>query len=64
MRGAGRHLEAAVYAVEEVLPPEIEEAVRLWHAIGSGDVLRLLYPTVESVGEADARTSMREWLAL
>jgi amidase len=32
--------------------------------IGSGDVLRLLYPIVERVGEADARTSMREWLAL
>ena len=64
VRGAGRHLEAAGYAVEEILPPDIEEAVRLWHAIGSGDVLRLLYPTVESVGEADARTSMREWLAL
>jgi amidase len=64
VRGAGRHLEAAGYAVEEVLPPDIEEAVRLWHAIGSGDFLRLLYPTVERVGEADARTSMREWLAL
>ncbi len=47
-----------------MLPPDIEEAVRLWHAIGSGDVLRLLYPTVERVGEADAATSMREWLAL
>ena len=50
--------------VEEILPPDIEDTVRLWHAIGSGDVLRLLYPTVESVGEVDARTSMREWLAL
>jgi amidase len=38
--------------------------VRLWHVIGSGDVLRLLWPTVERVGEADARTSMREWMAL
>ncbi len=33
--------------------------VRLWHAIGMGDVLRLLYPTVERVGEADAVTLMR-----
>jgi amidase len=46
------------------LPPDIEEAVRLWHVIGSGDVLRMLWPTVERVGEADAKTSMREWMAL
>ena len=33
--------------------------VRLWHAIGMGECLRLLYPTVERVGEADAVTLMR-----
>ena len=35
VRRAGRHLTAAGYLVEEVLPPDIEEAARLWHAIGS-----------------------------
>jgi amidase len=64
VRMAGRHLAAVGYVVEETLPPDIEEAVRLWHAIGSGDVLRMLWPTVERVGEADAKTSMREWMAL
>jgi amidase len=64
VRAAGQHLAAAGYAVEEVLPPDIEEAARLWHAIGSGDVLRMLWPVVERVGEADAKTSMREWMAL
>ena len=40
VRTAGRHLAAAGYAVEELLPPETEEVARLWHIIGSGDVLR------------------------
>ena len=64
VRTAGRHLMAAGYAVEEALPPDIEAAARLWHAIGSNDVLRLLLPLVEQHGDAAAKTSMREWVAL
>jgi amidase len=64
VRTAGRHLAAAGYAVEEVLPPEIEEAARLWHVIGSGDVFRTLGPNIEAMGGADAVNSMRLWLDL
>jgi amidase len=64
VRAAGRHLAGAGYAVEEILPPDIEEVVRLWHAIGANDVLRLLAPIVEQHGDAAAKTSMREWIAL
>jgi amidase len=64
VRLAGRHLTAAGYRVEEVLPPDAEEAARLWHAIGSNDVFRLLKPSIEEHGDDAARTSVREWLAL
>lgn len=64
VRAAGRHLAAAGYAVEEATPPDIEEVVHVWHALGSNDVLRLLAPAVEEHGDADTKTSMREWLAL
>jgi Asp-tRNA(Asn)/Glu-tRNA(Gln) amidotransferase A subunit family amidase len=43
---------------------DIEEAARLWHAIGSNDVFRLLKPNIEAHGDAAARASLREWLAL
>ena len=52
------------YAVEERLPPDIEEVVRLWHMLGSNDDLRVLAPSVEQHGDAAAKISMREWLAL
>jgi amidase len=64
VRAAGRHLAAAGYAVEETMPPDIEAAIRLWHLIGSADVFGRLAPSVEQYADADAKTSMREWLAL
>ena len=64
VRLAGRHLAAAGYEVEDVLPPEIEEVVRLWHVIGSGDVFRALGPNIEAMGDKDAVASMRLWLEL
>jgi amidase len=64
VRQAGRHLAGAGYRVEEVLPPDIEEAIRLWHVIGSNDVFRLVGPSIEQHGDAAARRSLREWLAL
>ena len=64
VRRTGLYLRAAGYRVEEVMPPDIEEAVRLWHAIGSNDVFRLLAPSIEEHGDAAARISLREWLAL
>ena len=64
VRRAGRHLAAAGYCVEEVLPPETEEVVRLWHVIGSGDVLREVGPKIERMGDPDAVTALRLWLEL
>lgn len=64
VRTAGRHLAAAGYVVEEVLPPSVAEVVRLWHVIGSGDVFRALIPNMEKFGDKDAVTSMRLWLEI
>ncbi len=64
VRRAGAHLQRAGYAVEELLPPEIEEVTRLWHVIGSGDVFRALGPMIEKMGDPDAVTSLRHWMTL
>jgi amidase len=61
---AGRHLAGAGYAVEEVMPPDLDEVIETWHRIGGADVLRVLAPLIEEHGDPDARTSMRLWLEL
>jgi amidase len=64
VRVAGRHLAAAGYAVEEVLPPDIEAIVEVWHKIGSTDVFAALGPRIQELGDAGARASVGHWLAL
>ena len=64
VRRAGRHLAAAGYVVEETLPPDLEEVVRVWHVIGSGDVFRPLGPNIEKYGDANAVKSYRLWREL
>jgi len=64
VRIAGRHLARAGYEVEEVLPPETEEVVRLWHVVGTGDVFRDVGPKIERMGDAGAVTALRYWLQL
>jgi amidase len=64
VRTAGRHLSAAGYAVDEVLPPETEEVARLWFVIGSGDVFREMGPKIERMGDPDAVTALKFWLDL
>jgi amidase len=64
VRQAGRHLATAGYAVEEVMPPDLDEIIETWHRIGSTDVLGTLAPRVEELGDPDARMSMRLWLEL
>ena len=64
VRAAGRHLAAAGYAIEELVPPEFEEIVRVWHVIGSNDLFRALAPNMEKYADKDAITSMRLWLQL
>ena len=61
---AGRYLANAGYAVDEAMPPGLEEIIETWHRIGSTDVLGALAPRVEELGDDDARTSMRLWLEL
>jgi amidase len=63
VRTAGRHLAAAGYAVEEVLPPDIAAIAACWHALGSNDVFRTLGQAIERHGDADTVTSYREWMA-
>ena len=62
VRQAGRHLAGAGYVVEEILPPDLEAVVDVWHRIGSTDVLGVLAPRVEDLADPDARLSMRLWL--
>jgi amidase len=64
VRQAGRHLAAAGYVVEEEMPPDLDEIIETWHRIGTTDVLGVLAPRVEELGDADARASMRLWLEL
>ena len=64
VRQAGRHLAAAGYAVEEVAPPDLDEIIATWFRIATTDVLRVLAPLTEKVGDADARASMRMLLEL
>ena len=44
VRQAGKHLQAAGYVVEEMLPPDIERGVELWHEICVTDVFGGLWP--------------------
>ncbi|MBP8305915.1 MAG: amidase [Burkholderiaceae bacterium] len=62
VRAAGRHLAAAGYRVEEVLPPDIERVVELWHRICVTDVFSGLWPLMQQVGDADGIASMGAWL--
>jgi amidase len=64
VRTAGRHLAAAGYCVDEILPPETAEVARLWHIIGSGDVFRDVGPKIERMGDPDAITALRFWLEI
>jgi amidase len=64
VRLAGTHLEAAGYAVEEVLPPDVERAVELWHLICVTDVFGGLWPLMQKMGDPDGIASMRAWLGL
>ena len=64
VRQAGKHLSAAGYQVEEVLPPDIERVVQLWHLICVTDVFGGLWPLMQQVGDADGQASMGAWLEM
>jgi len=64
VRLAGKHLQAAGYVVEEVLPPDMERGVELWHTILITDVFGGLWPQMQKMGDPDGITSMKGWLEL
>ncbi len=62
VRRAGRHLQRAGYAVEEVMPPDIETIIDTWHKIGVTDVLGALWPRVREHADDKTRGSMTAWM--
>ncbi len=64
VRQAGRHLEAAGYAVEERAPPGFEAVVAVWHRIVITELEHTLRPKIEELGGAGARESWAHWRAL
>jgi amidase len=64
VRQAGKHLQAAGYVVEEILPPDLERGVELWHRICVTDVFGGLWPQMQKVGDPDGIAAMRAWLEL
>jgi amidase len=64
VRQAGKHLQAAGYVVEEILPPDLERGVELWHMICVTDVFGGLWPQMQKMGDPDGIAAMRAWLDL
>lgn len=64
VRRAGKHLQAAGYVVEEILPPDLERGVELWHMICVTDVFGGLWPQMQKMGDPDGIAAMRCWLEL
>ncbi|MGD9881467.1 MAG: amidase [Reyranella sp.] len=64
VRLAGKHLQAAGYVVEEILPPDMERGVELWHLICVTDVFGGLWPQMQKMGDPDGIASMQGWLDL
>ncbi|MBS0541628.1 MAG: amidase, partial [Proteobacteria bacterium] len=64
VRQAGKHLQAAGYAVDEILPPDAERGPVLWHNIIATESAATLWPTMQKVGDPDGIAAMRAWLEL
>jgi amidase len=61
VRTAGRHLAAAGYEVEEVSPPNLNDIVECWMAIGANELFPALLPRMRQLGDPDAIASMETW---
>ena len=64
MRRAGRALEDAGYAVEEVEPPELGAVADLWAALAMDDTIAALEPSVAQHGDEGIRRALGFWRAL
>jgi amidase len=64
VRQAGKHLQAAGYVVDEVLPPDLERGVELWHHIIATESHHGLWPNMQKMGDPDGIAAMRSWLEL
>eukprot|EP01036_Dinobryon_divergens_P042203 gene42203-56057_t len=61
VRLAGKHLRGAGYVVEEILPPDIERCVELWHQICVTDVHPALDRALTERGYAEPTAA---WLSI
>ena len=61
VRSAGQALAEAGFAVEEVAPPEIDYAARLWGEIAGPDTLALLEAQIEEHGDEGIRLGVKYW---
>lgn len=62
VRQAGKHLQTAGYVVEEILPPDLERGVELWHMICVTDVFAELWPKMQKMGDPNGIAAMRAWI--
>lgn len=61
VRTAGKHLAAAGYEVEEVSPPNLNDIVECWMAIGANELFPALLPRMRQLGDPDGIASMETW---
>jgi amidase len=64
VRQAGRHLQAAGYVVEEVMPPDLERGIELWHLIIATESFHGIWVQMQKMGDPDGIAAMRAWLEL
>jgi amidase len=62
VRLAGKHLQAAGYVVDEILPPDMERGVELWAAILATESHHGLWVQMQKMGDPESITAMRNWL--
>jgi amidase len=59
LRRAARWLSEAGYVVEEIDPPDMEEAVALWDLISRNETLIFSKPLIETLGDPGIQTSFK-----